>query len=112
MNTIKNTDGSVETVVATGETWKSGDIRKAADGRLGVVAGGVDTLGDGVKKVTLHCNRDLECEMASTVALAAGSKAAIDFASQQLIAAGGPSGDVHVVLYDAIAGGKARFILN
>lgn len=113
MNTIVNSDGGVEVVVPAGETWKSGEVHQAADTRLGVVRGGADFVGDGVQKITLHCGRDLECQMPSGVAVVAGLKtAAVDIPSQTIVAANGTT-DVAVVLYpQATVGQPVRFILN
>ncbi|MEP3480769.1 MAG: hypothetical protein ABJZ55_16085 [Fuerstiella sp.] len=113
MNTIVNTDGSVDTIVPDGETWQSGDIRQAADGRLGICAAGPDSIGVGTSvKRTLHCGVDIECQIKTTIALPAGPVgAAVDLANQELIAADGAT-DVKRVLYDVAANGMAHVTLN
>lgn len=109
---IRQTDGTVQAIVTAGQTWKSGEVRQAADGRLGVVANGPAIVGDGVLTATLHCATDIEIEMTTEVNLSAGSGGASVDVATQTIKAAGAGVNVKYVLSDAVANSKVRVILN
>lgn len=111
---IKNTDGSVEVVVPDGETWSSGQIKQAADGRLGVVANGPPVTGDaaGSEKVTLHCGVDQEVEITTTVSVTPGDTPGVSIANQNLVAAGAGDKNVRLCISTTGINGKARVLLN
>ncbi len=111
---ITNSDGSVTVAVPNGETWTSGQIRQAADGRLGVVANGPALTGDsaGSVKATLHCGSDIEVEVTTSVVAAAGATLGMDIDEQELVAADGGDKNVRLVVYAAAAGKPCRVVLN
>jgi len=111
---ITNDDGCVTVAVPNGETWKSGEVRQAADGRLGVVANGPALTGDsaGSVKATLNCASDVEVEITTSVIAAAGATLGVDIDEQKLVAADGGDKNVRLVVYAAAANGKARVVLN
>ena len=111
---IRNNDGSIEVVVPDGETWQSGQIRQAADGRLGVVANGPSVTGNaaGTNKQTLHCAVDLEVEIKTSIAVSPGDTPGVDIANQQLVAAGSGTKNVRLCLSTTGINGKAQRLIR
>lgn len=112
---LRNSDGVVSVVVPDGQTFLSGQIQLAADGRLGVVVAGPARVGvaDGSVTANLRCAVDDEVEVTTTLALVAGPiGCSVDVATQTIVGAGVGTKDVRLVLYPAIVGSKARVVLN